>query len=1338
MTRNLLIYLVQFFVLFSTLTFTTSSFADNDGTWTYSLREANTEPTASVEGCVEVCPTDLVIPDTINGYTVTHIGNSSFSGNNLTSVTIPDSVTSIGYLAFDSNELTSIIIGNSVIDIQTLAFSNNQLTNVTIPDNVTTMGWYAFQNNQISNLSIGNGITVIDDNVFSNNQLTSLTIGNNVTRIGDSAFKANLLGNLIISDSVTDIDSSAFSGNLLTNVTIGNSVINIGSGAFSGNQLTSVTIPDSVTTIGGSAFSSNELTSVVIGDGVITIGNYAFNRNKLTSVIIPANVTSIGIYAFNLNDLTDIIIGENVTSIGISTFRDNKLTDVTIPDNVTTIGSYAFFGNQLSSLIIGNKVTNIESDAFKSNNLTDLIIPDSVTTIGSSAFKYNKLTNLSIGNSVTTIAPYTFQGNKLTNLIIPDSVTTVGAGAFSYNQLASVMIGNSVSTIDSGAFQGNELANLIIPDSVTTIGSSAFNQNKLTSIRIPNGITSIERSAFSYNELTHVVIPDSVITLESGAFSDNQLASVTIPVSVTSIEQLAFLDNELTDVLFLGDRPSIQSDTFDANDLSTITYCSDTIGWPGQSIENVGPIHTNDCDGDGVLDVSDFYPLISLGISSDTDSDGIPDECDVDCLVLGMVADLDDDNDGILDNDDLAPLDNTQGDTIDPIFTSSIVPLTIEATGSLTNISTYFPVATDNSGIAPIITSNQATKLPLGEYQFIWTATDNQGNASTHDQTISIVDTTPPELEDSIVITLDATGKLTDVSSILDILAFDLVDGEITTLHSGTNMLKSGFHQIEITASDNSGNETNSSLELSIRPLTRLGIDTFAEPESIAYIPLRLSGEAAHYPVSVDYNLAGILDKTSTFSIDEGVILNIPVDIPTSSIDGDTIQLTLANIDNALLGEKTLATVHVQKSNFVPIVDILLEQKGKRVTTVDTSAGDVTVYAVIKDINRQDTHSIEWAEPELEVLTGQSIQLDVTNLSTGSHELMATVTESNTDEAYSTQNTLSFIVSSELNGLDNSDSDGDGIVDYKDTNNNVTQLPFGQETIQVETGITLSVGSITQLLSQGLSDGAEIDEQLLGDTFGVELAQNSGFTSLNPIVNFKASGLATTGDRVSIILPMTDGMTLPANAVYRKFSTSTGWFSFISDTENHIASAQKINGECPLPDNNNYKDGLNKGDNCVELTLVDGGIYDADGKANGSIEDTGVLAVINQAPVISITATDSLQEGDQVTIDATASIDPEGSTLTYNWQLIEGPMSIIEGATSPKLTLQAKDIENDSIALIELFVSDGSSIVTEQYSLNITSIPESKKSSGGSMYTLLLLIFLLPYKKSFNIFSKKY
>jgi len=230
--------------------------------------------------------TDIIIPSTINGNSVTTIGDFAFQNNQLSSVVIPNSVTTIGTQAFTENQLTSVTLGNSVTTIGDSAFQNNQLSSVVIPNSVTTIGSEA----------------------FTDNQLTSVTLGNSVTTIGDTAFSCNKLTSVTISNSVTTIGNSAFSWNQLTSVTIGNSVATIGDDAFYENQLTSVTIPDSVTTIGSSAFSWNQLTSVEIGNGITSIKYSAFFKSNST-------YTSNGITYYNNPNLSSITIDKSCNDI---------------------------------------------------------------------------------------------------------------------------------------------------------------------------------------------------------------------------------------------------------------------------------------------------------------------------------------------------------------------------------------------------------------------------------------------------------------------------------------------------------------------------------------------------------------------------------------------------------------------------------------------------------------------------------------------------------------------------------------------------------------------------------------------------------------------------------------------------------------------------------------------------------------------------------------------------------------------------------------------------------------------------------------------------------------
>ena len=541
----------------------------------------------------------VVIPDTIDGKSVTSIGRRAFEGcTNLKSITIPNSVTEMGRRAFSGcSSLTGIAIPDSVTEIGKYAFDGcKSLTSITIPDGVTSIGDGAFYNcsslteikvasensNYVSvngvlynkdkttiicypagkkgnNYKIPDGVTKVGSSAFIGcSSLTSITIPNSVTEIGYSDFEGcTNLKSITIPYGVTSIGDSAFEDcTSLTSITIPNGVTSIGDSAFEGcTSLTSITLPDSVTSIGESAFSGcASLASITIPDSVMSIGNDAFHEcSSLTSITIPYSVTSIGDYAFlGCSRLTAIDVNtdnKDYTSVnGVLFYNDKTIicypagkkgNNYKIPDGVTSICWYAFSG---------------------CTSLTSITIPDSVTEIGGSAFENcSSLTSITIPDSVTSIGIGAFVGcSSLTSIMIPDNVTYIGGAVFAdcsslteikvstqnakYVSVNGVLYNKDKTTIMCYP-AGKKDKNYKILDGVTEICTSAFNGcSSLTSITIPDSVTEIGVSAFSgCSSLTGITIPDSVTRIDMSTFRGcSSFTSITIPDNVTYIDIWAF------------------------------------------------------------------------------------------------------------------------------------------------------------------------------------------------------------------------------------------------------------------------------------------------------------------------------------------------------------------------------------------------------------------------------------------------------------------------------------------------------------------------------------------------------------------------------------------------------------------------------------------------------------------------------------------------------------------------------------------------------------------------------------------------------------------------------
>lgn len=187
-----------------------------------------------------VCPKNVNIPAEISGVTVSSVGDSAFYGNQLTSISIPNTVTNLGMYSFRANQLTSIIIPNQVTSIGAYAFYMNQLESVLIPNSVTTIGMSAFQGNKLSSVVVPSSLTTIEHYAFRDNELTSVTIPSSVTDIKSYAFYNNKLGpSVSIPDSVTAIGNYAFANNMITYI-FTMAPASIGTQAFRATGYTSV------------------------------------------------------------------------------------------------------------------------------------------------------------------------------------------------------------------------------------------------------------------------------------------------------------------------------------------------------------------------------------------------------------------------------------------------------------------------------------------------------------------------------------------------------------------------------------------------------------------------------------------------------------------------------------------------------------------------------------------------------------------------------------------------------------------------------------------------------------------------------------------------------------------------------------------------------------------------------------------------------------------------------------------------------------------------------------------------------------------------------------------
>jgi len=280
----------------------------------------------------------------------------------------------------------------------------------------------------------------------------------------------------------------------------------------------------------------------------------------------------------------------------------------------------------------------------------------------------------------------------------------------------------------------------------------------------------------------------------------------------------------------------------------------------------------------------------------------------------------------------------------------------------------------------------------------------------------------------------------------------------------------------------------------------------------------------------------------------------------------------------------------------------------------DNGLVEVTVKA--EDPNG-DGLKYKWSGPvtPLDGANKSTLTFDSSELVIGDLKLRIKVTD-DSDSPLSTSEDLLLKVVSNAPDPDYGDDDDDGIPNYLDViDGKVAPMRNLRDPNDISAGEVVSNKGRVQLGDTAFSSGRYsfiVTEGDIGVEDRVNLADGLGHTG-GGIYNFKISNL-DVGATVRVVLPQS--VPLPNITEYRKYSDANGWFTFSATGGNELASAKRVKGDCPEPDDNAYDDslGLVGGDDCIRLTVVDGGAMDADGTRNGVVHDPGTASNNGLAP----------------------------------------------------------------------------------------------------------------------------
>ncbi len=371
------------------------------GDWLYELTPEGLVITAFT-GLTE----DVVIPDEIDGYKVSVIGDHAFAENHtMKTLVIPEGITAIRSEAFYGCSGLSYIEFNvkncSVPDVWIYdstkgagvfsgagSSSPDPLT-VVFGDNVATIPAHLFdtaasdeygQNGypyaSVANVVLSDGVKEIGECAFRCcEELKSITFGSGLKTIGDYAFSGcKSLPSLAFDDVLISIGNSSFYGNTsLENIQWGENLESIGDSAFSGcTSLEELSLINPLTSIGAHAFSDcTALKTLSLPESLVNMGTEAFyGCIKLNQIDINCvNLTEPDVWIYDSSkgggvfsgagsgsvDGLKVIFGEKVTKVPDNLFDTASteeyghteypyafVTEVVFPAGVEEVGAYAF------------------------------------------------------------------------------------------------------------------------------------------------------------------------------------------------------------------------------------------------------------------------------------------------------------------------------------------------------------------------------------------------------------------------------------------------------------------------------------------------------------------------------------------------------------------------------------------------------------------------------------------------------------------------------------------------------------------------------------------------------------------------------------------------------------------------------------------------------------------------------------------------------------------------------------------------------------------------------------------------------------------------------------
>lgn len=548
------------------------------GDFTYSLTSSNT---VCIEGCSSTAK-DLVIPDTLDGITVTELGRMAFGsteGRPYETITLP---ASIDYISADG----PFSVCGRLREIKVDSSNNNYIAEdgVLYTKDKTEIICYP-QQKEGSSYTISEGVKLIDKAAFYHSQLSEVKFPSTLVEIGPFAFGScfNLTA-ADLSNTKTDyISTFGFSYcSALSDVKFPETLTEINGGAFAGcKMLTEITLPTKLQTIGQYCFVSTGLKKVEIPSSVTDIQYCAFGYSQSTTGedIIDSDFLIIGEYgsaAYNYAFDSDADY-DYKNDFRFQTPEQHKELSYLEGLTFLTSGDYQYAEIEGGAAIIycfsedsvinvpseldGIKITEIYPAAFSEIKAEEINISEGITTIKKMAFmSCPNLKSVTLPQSVTLIEDNVFDDCAALESVDLGGAVTIGSQVFNYcTALKEITLSGNCTSIggeDEDPFIYLEnLKKINVSDgdgSYTSVDGILYSKDKSVIVHypkgrtdkkftVPKGVKAIGNDSFSINNHLEEVDLSHVETIGISAFENcGNLSSVKLSKNLKKVDSGAF------------------------------------------------------------------------------------------------------------------------------------------------------------------------------------------------------------------------------------------------------------------------------------------------------------------------------------------------------------------------------------------------------------------------------------------------------------------------------------------------------------------------------------------------------------------------------------------------------------------------------------------------------------------------------------------------------------------------------------------------------------------------------------------------------------------------------